>query len=168
MPGEDKGEDVYKDDVDARIEQNAALLRKEIDERKERLRAIVSKLDDPVFQGALMHTVVQEKENQNRILKNIYAEIERLRGLEERIERIEEKLGKATTPEIPSEMALPEVDAQIMKFVRARKRACAEDVQRKLRYRGKNAASARLNRLYSLGMLNKAQAGRKVWYFLRE
>ncbi len=162
-----KDEDIYKSDANARIEENATLLRKELDERKEKLKAVVAKLDDPVFQGALMYTVAQEKENQNRILKNIYAEVERLRGLEGRIGRLEERLGKATTPENPSEIPLPEVDAQIIEFIRASKKACAEDVQKKFRYRGKNAASARLSRMYSIGVLNKAQSGRKVWYFLR-
>jgi len=159
-------EDVYKADANARIEENAVLLRKELDDRKEKLKAVVAKLDDPVFQGALLHTVVQEKENQNRILKNIYAEIERVRGLEERVARLEGQAGRAagTTDAIP----LPEVDAQIIEFVRASGKVCAEDVQKKFRYRGKNAASARLSRMYSMGILNKAQSGRKVWYFLRK
>jgi len=161
MVHSDVGQDVYKDNADARIEQNATLLRKELEERKEKLKAVVAKLDDPVFQGALLHTVVQEKENQNRILKNIYAEIERLRGLEERVAKLE---GKAiATDAIP----LPEADARIIEYVKSVGKACAEDVQKKLGYRGKNGASARLNRLYSLGVLNKVQAGRKVLYFVR-
>ena len=161
-------EDVYKDDATARVEQNAVLLRKELDDRKDRLKANIAKLDDPVVIGALLSTVVQEKESQNRILKNIYAELEVVRGLEERLSRLEERLGKATVPEVPSEMALPEVDAQIKELIRAAGKMCAEDVQMKFGYRGKNAASARLNRLYSLGVLNKQQVGRKVWYFLRK
>lgn len=163
----DKDEDVYKSDAGSRVNENIALAQKELDQIKERLKANIAKLDDPVVIGGLLSTVVQEKESQNRILKNIYAEIERLRGLEGRMSRLEERLGKATTPEIPSEIPLPEADARIVEYVRSVGKACAEDVQRKLGYRGKNAASARLSRMYSMGVLNKTQAGRKVWYFLR-
>jgi len=162
MTGQQRNEDVYKSNESA-VEQSYALLKKEAAEIKGRAQAIAEKLDDPLFQGALLNAVVHEKENTNRILKNIYAELEKARGLEERVARLEEKGKAMSTDAIP----LPEADARIVGFIRSAGKACAEDVQRKFGYKGKNGASARLNRLYMLGALNKTQVGRKVLYFVR-
>ena len=65
------------------------------------------------------------------------------------------------------EMLLAPVDEQILHLIRARGRVCASDVQIQFKYKGKNAASARLSRLYELGLLEKAQAGRTVYYRMR-
>ena len=163
MPENQRKEDVYKSN-DASVDQSYAVLKKEVAEIKSRAQAVAEKLDDPIFQGALMNAIVQEKENTNRILKSIYAELEKARGLEERVARLEEKAGKAmSTDAIP----LPEADARIIEFLREKGKACAEDVQKKLGYKGKNGASARLNRLYMLGAVSKAQVGRKVLYFAK-
>jgi len=42
--------------------------------------------------------------------------------------------------------------------------ACAEDIKREMNYRGRNAASARLNRLHKQGLLDRYQLGHKVYY----
>jgi hypothetical protein len=39
-------------------------------------------------------------------------------------------------------------------------------VRRALNYRGTNAASARMNKLFEKGVLDKEQVGRKVYYVL--
>lgn len=65
------------------------------------------------------------------------------------------------------ELLLSSTDEQIVSLVGLRGVACAEDVQAHFKYKGKNAASARLNRLASLGVLEKQQAGRRVYYKLR-
>jgi len=44
-------------------------------------------------------------------------------------------------------------------------KASAEEVRAKFKYKGKNAASARLNRLCDMGLLEKQQAGKKVYFF---
>ncbi|VVB56557.1 Uncharacterised protein [uncultured archaeon] len=78
--------------------------------------------------------------------------------------------GSATPTSVLSaqrEMLLAPADEQIMRLVRARGHVCATDVQIEFKYKGKNAASARLSRLYELGLLEKTQAGRTVYYRMR-
>ena len=78
--------------------------------------------------------------------------------------------GSATPTAIETadrELLLAPVDEQIVAMIRASGHVSATDVQIKFKYKGKNAASARLNRLYELGLLEKAQAGRVVYYRMR-
>ncbi len=65
------------------------------------------------------------------------------------------------------ELLLAPADEQIVNLIRARGHVCATDVQVKFKYKGKNAASARLSRLYELGLLEKSHAGRTVFYRMR-
>ena len=65
------------------------------------------------------------------------------------------------------EMLLSSTDEQMVNLLRARGAVCAEDVRAHFKYKGKNAASARLNRLAGLGVLEKQQAGRRVYYRMR-
>jgi len=41
-------------------------------------------------------------------------------------------------------------------------------VRKKFGYKGKNAASARLSRMYDLGLLDKKQVGRAVLYCTKQ
>ncbi|MEW5996216.1 MAG: BlaI/MecI/CopY family transcriptional regulator [Candidatus Micrarchaeota archaeon] len=111
------------------------------------LQQNLEKFRDPVVLGELMFQLLEERENTNRILKNIL----------QRLEAIEKPAG-------PEEPLLPELDEKIMDFVRKRGKATAEEVQAEFGYRGRNGASSRLNRLCMLGMLAKRQAGRKVFF----
>jgi uncharacterized membrane protein len=65
---------------------------------------------------------------------------------------------------VNSNLMLSPVDEQILKIVRERGAVCAEDIRQALKYKGQNAASARLARLASLNILKKYQAGRRVYY----
>ncbi len=110
----------------------------------------------------------------------------RLGRLEGRLTALESRLPAAGTPSagtigvsvsgsgIPTqavssarELLLAPADEQIITLIRARGHVCALDVQMQSKYRGKNAASARLSRLYELGLLEKQQAGRTVYYRMR-
>jgi len=166
----DENEDIFKRSASQpdKFGENVAVIKKEIEEHNNRLKAIADKLNDPVYIAGIMLAVQNERENTNRILKNIYAELERVKNLEERVRKLEEIATNTTMPSEVLEPVLPDVDAQIVDFIREKTRVCAEDVQRRFNYKGKNAASARLNRLYDMGILNKAQVGRKVYYFLRQ
>jgi predicted HTH transcriptional regulator len=86
----------------------------------------------------------------------------RLEGIEKRLDGIERELGKEVSDDI-----LGDIDGKIIEFVKKNGKACAEDLQRAFNYRGKNAASARLNKLHSQGLLEKKQAGRRVYYFAK-
>lgn len=127
--------------------------------------------------GSVEMPDVQEKELEKRsvetrtILREVKETTEmellrqiagRLESIERRLEGIEREMGREVSDEI-----LGDVDGRIIEFVKKNGKACAEDLQRAFNYRGKNAASARLNKLHSQGLLEKKQAGRRVYYFAK-
>ncbi|MDD2655820.1 MAG: hypothetical protein PHQ80_04095 [Candidatus ainarchaeum sp.] len=111
------------------------------------LQQNLEKFRDPVVLGELMYQLLEERENTNRILKNILQRMEAL----EKPRELEEPL-------------IPEMDEKIVEFVRKKGKATADDVQAEFGYKGKNGASSRLNRLGALGLLKKRQVGRKVYF----
>jgi len=118
------------------------------------LETNMAKFRDPVVLGELVYRLLEERENTNRMLKNILAKLDAL-----------EAKGMNTAPVPAMERILPEVDEQIMSFIREKGRCTAEDVRAEFHYKGKNAACARLNRLCDVGLLQKQQAGKKVYFF---
>jgi len=116
----------------------------------------VEKFRDPVILGEMIYKLLEERENTNRILKNLLIKIERLE---------KQQASHAAPVEEVEEPLLPEVDAKILEFVQETGKVTAEEVRNKFKYKGKNAASARLNRLYELGLLRKKQVGKKVYFF---
>jgi len=111
------------------------------------LQQNLEKFKDPVVLGELMYQLLEERENTNRILKNL---LQRLEALEK--------------PRELEEPLIPEMDEKIVEFVRKKGKATADDVQAEFGYKGKNGASSRLNRLGALGLLSKRQVGRKVFF----
>lgn len=112
------------------------------------LETQMEKFKDPLVLGELMYKLLEERENTNRILKNILAKLEQLEGM----------------PSSEKEILLPEVDEGMLQFVSEQGKATAEDVRARFNYKGSNAASARLNRLYERGLLEKKQVGRKIYF----
>jgi predicted transcriptional regulator len=135
---------------------NASAFREEIHSDVE---ANMVKFNDPVVLGELMYKLLEERENTNRILKNILAKLETMEA-------------KTTTAGVAQYMPteeqpmIPEVDEKIIDLVRKVGKVTAEDVKKEFNYKGKNAASARLNRLYEMNLLQKKQVGKKVFFFL--
>jgi len=116
-------------------------------------KRIAKKLkEEPLLVGVLLAKLIEERENTNRLMKTLIA----------RLEAIEKKLGM----EVSEETILSETDEAMMEFVKEMGKVTAEDVQKRFKYKGKNAASQRLNRLYESGLLRKKQAGKKVYYFI--
>lgn len=152
-------EHTYKHDANTPIEHSVAY--KEVDAAKKEILSEVEKevlkFKDPTVLGALMYSVTREKENTNRLLKEVITRLERL---EQRLEKIEGS-SSGTRGE---HVLLSDTDEQIVDYVKKAGKACAEEVQKALHYKGRNAASARLNQLFSMGLLEKAQVGRKVFY----
>ena len=62
------------------------------------------------------------------------------------------------------EVPISWLDAEILKNVQVLGMACADDIKKRMNYKGRNAASVRLNRLYRQGVLDRYQLGRKVYY----
>lgn len=121
--------------------------------------ALKKDFKDPVFIGTLLHSLSEERSSTNAILKEINARFERLEG---RIAALE----RPSAPKPPLPM-LPDVDSDIVGFVKAKGHCTAAEVQKKFKYKGANGASARLNNLFRQGLLDKAQVGRKVVFSAR-
>jgi len=61
---------------------------------------------------------------------------------------------------------LSETEERILELAKRRGRICAQEVQKDMGYSGKNAAAARLNRLYRMGLLRKKRGEDKVMYYM--
>ncbi len=115
-----------------------------------------SKMKNPLVVGALLNKLTEERQSTNLLLREINAKLEKIEQLEKRLADIESGKREKTL--------LPEVDKIIITFIEKKGAVCAEEVQAKFKYKGKNAASARLNRLCNLGLLKKIQVGKKVYF----
>lgn len=135
----------------------------ELKEAFDEFKEFREQMKNPLVVGAMLHKLSEERASANLVLREINAKLDRLLAMEERISKLEAKLG---APVLSADL-LPEIDAGILAFVAKKGKACAEDVQQKFKYRGTNAASSRLNRMARDGLLKKAQVGRKV-YFIAE
>jgi uncharacterized protein (DUF342 family) len=142
---DDKKQSVYKTD--------GSMLEKEINAD---LAEQLAKFKDPVVLGELVYKLLEERENTNRILKTLLRRIEELQNAksEKKKDEISAEIGAM----------LPKIDEEIMNAVKGLGKATAQQIQEKFKYKGKNGASSRLNRLYSLGLLTKKQVGRKVYF----
>ncbi len=123
----------------------------------------IAKLRDPVVLAALMHTAATERENTNRLLKTLIERLDaKFSEVESRLASLESGSGVRGAGE--EEVLLPSVDEEILAFVKEKRHVSAEDVRRRFGYKGKNAASARLNRMFEMGLLSKRQVGRAVLF----
>ncbi|MBI4361396.1 hypothetical protein HY572_06535 [Candidatus Micrarchaeota archaeon] len=113
-------------------------------------------MKDPLVVGALLQALHEERTSTNLVLKEINA----------KLDRIESRLSAANSALTPSnaQPIIADVDQDIMDFVSTASKVTAQDVQEKFNYKGSNAASARLNALFRLGLLVKHQAGKKVYF----
>lgn len=67
-------------------------------------------------------------------------------------------------PESMEEFPISGLDAKILQYIQTKEMACAEDIRKEMNYKGKNAASARLNVLFKRGILQRYQMGHTVYY----
>lgn len=114
---------------------------------------------DPITLAAILFARLETQQSTNLILKNLYAKIEKLEA------ELKELKEKKETNKQPIEL-LPEQDKKIIEEVRKKGFATADDIKNALNYKGRNSASSRLNKLYSLGILEKFRVGKKVYYKL--
>ena len=122
----------------------------------------IQKLRDPLVLAALMHTAATERENTNRLLKTLIERLDaKFAEVDARLASIENGV---RAPAGEEEVLLPSVDEEILAFVKEKRHVSAEEVRRRFGYKGKNAASSRLNRMFELGLLAKRQVGRAVLY----
>lgn len=158
-------------------------IEKEIQDMKEELKHLNSKSLEK------MREVVEEKikseetgSNLITLLKYMMDENRKrdmiLKSMSDKLEKLEENLEADYYEQDDTEketylqennkigrvQPLSELDAKIMQMVQIKGMACADDIKKAMGYNGRNAASARLNRLYRIGLLERYQLGHKVFY----
>lgn len=114
-------------------------------------------LKDPLAVGLAVYRLAEERKKTNYLFKEIL----------KKLDAIAKSLGKEKTPPKTSEELLSEVDKNIIDYVQQSGKVDAEMIRGHFDYRGKNAASARLNSLFQRGLLTKARAGKKVLYWVQ-
>ena len=127
------------------------------------LEANLERFKDPIVLGEISYQLLQERENTNRLLKNIHQKLEALEAGMPNTSTTTSSPMQVTPKDL--EMMLPEVDEGIMQFARKNMKVTADDVQKEFNYKGKNGACARLNRLCDMNLLDKRQVGKKVFFF---
>jgi len=127
------------------------------DELSKDVKYDLEQFKDPYVVGAMIHRLVEERRLTNAMLRDLHKKLNR-------VIEIMETQGPATAS---ATELLTEQDQKILAFVRDAGKACAEDVQGQFEYRGKNAASARMNALAKQGLLKKARVGKKVYFLTR-
>ena len=104
--------------------------------------------------GLLLYRLAKEREASNAMFKQISEQLERIASL----------LQKGSTEQV--NRIISDIDQKILAHIQRNGKVDAEEIQSIFQYRGKNAASARLNDLYEKGLLKKGRAGKKVFYWV--
>lgn len=114
---------------------------------------------DPATIGLLLYRLSKEREKSNFLFKQILEKLDAIKkGLSKTPPKIESKIELET---------LSEVDQEIIVYTKKHGKIDAEQLREHFHYKGKNAASARLNALFQKGLLTKARAGKKVLYWVK-
>ncbi len=119
-----------------------------------------NQIQDPVAIGLMLYQLAEERKSTNLIIKNLNSQIEALGA---KIEGMAQQQGRKNQETAD----LTDRDIEVLEHVREKGRICADELQKKLGYKGKNAASARLSKLFHEGRLEKEYAGRRVYYRIR-
>lgn len=116
---------------------------------------------------SLMKYLIDQNARTTLILKRMSENIEKLES-EVNVEYGEENQSENLQypQKLMKELPISELDAKILQFIQRQRNsmACAEDLKSLMNYKGKNAASSRLNRLYKADLLTRYQLGHKVYY----
>ncbi len=115
---------------------------------------------------SLLKYIVNENKKTTLLLEGISRSLARLEdGLhdqyyEDEAASPEEGVATRAAKEVP----VSSLDAEIIKCIQIKGMACADDIKKAMNYKGRNAASMHLNRLYKMGIIERYQLGRKVYY----
>jgi hypothetical protein len=114
----------------------------------------------------LLKYMMNESKSTTMILKAMAEKLEKIDS-EINADYYEQEDQETTYPQenkLAKVQPVSELDAKIIQLVQVRDMACADDIKKIMSYKGRNAASARLNRLHKLGLLERYQLGHKVYY----
>ena len=120
------------------------------------IQTVMKESSNPAFLAALLFKLTKEREETNKILKNI----------EEKFTKLQEILvNSSSNSHTKLEVnILSEPDQHIMQLVDELVLVSAKDVKERLSYKKENAASQRLSNLVKEGHLKRIRSGRKVLF----
>ena len=142
----------------------------EFHELTHNLSEAMLEVKDSIAIGTMLYTIAEEKKSSNLIIREINGKFD---NLMEKIEKISTQLAELNqllrkSKKVEKEtFMLSERDKEILDFIEERKIVCADDIKKKFNYKGRNAASARLSKLFKDNLLEKEYVGRKVYYRLK-
>jgi hypothetical protein len=114
---------------------------------------------------ALFKYVMDENRKTNIILKEMYGKLERMESdLDADYYEQDDQAHLQENNRFAKVQPVSGLDAKIMQIIQISGMACADDIKKQMNYNGRNAASARLNKLHKLGLLERYQLGHKVYY----
>lgn len=118
---------------------------------------------NPMFMATLLFKLAEEREKTNKLLERIEDKFDEIM-----LRMKTENANPLQNNELsePSSI-LSEQDQIIMHMVHTSGKVTAVEIKTELGYKGTNAASQRLNRLFKEGHLRKLQSGRNVFYLAR-
>lgn len=121
---------------------------------------------DPTMIAVLLFKLVEERQKTNSLLEKIFEKFEEiLKRADAQAPLDSQHQGSQLSQKIA--VVLPEQDQLILHAVQEKGQVTAKEIRKELGYKGNNAASQRLNKLYKEGHLRKIQSGRKVVYLAR-
>ncbi len=126
------------------------------------VQEIMELSENPVFVSILLFKLAEERRKTNQLLEELNKKYDSIMlELKTKGTSVGEAHQLTTEEDIN---VLPEQDQQILNLVQDKGLTSAEEVQKALSYKGRNAASQRLNMLYKQGYLKKIQSGKKVLF----
>jgi hypothetical protein len=149
------------------IQKNIANIREKTDKEKELLAEKERSEETSSNLFSLIKYMVDENKRTTMLLKSISENMARLEsGIRDNSYYEEEEVEDQRQNVVRGAREIPVswLDAEILKNIQVLGMACADDIKKSMNYKGRNAASMRLNRLYRLGVLDRYQLGRKVYY----
>jgi hypothetical protein len=137
--------------------------------KEESLRSILSEKEkvEETSSGllTLLKFVISENKSTRQMIERMSTTLSKL---EAEVNAVEEEEFEAQPQEQePAErptVVLSGLDTKIVQYIQIKSMACADDIKKMMGYKGRNAASARLNKLKMMGILTRHQAGHKVFY----
>lgn len=146
--------------------QEAELLKKvspKFEELSFDIREIMQLSNNPAFIGALLFKLAEEREKSNQLMQKMLDKFDQIM-LEMKTKNTSLTSQQNEVPSSKKIELLPEQDQLILQKAVEYGQVTAGDIKAALGYKGQNAASQRLNKLFKEGHLKKIQSGKKVYY----
>jgi predicted HTH transcriptional regulator len=129
------------------------------------LSTAVQQIQDPVAIATMLYSIAEEKKSSNLVVRDINYKLDNIALKLEQLSKTLEKFNKYLEKrDATPNRDISERDSEVISFVRQKKKISAKELQDKFEYRGRNAASARLSKLFKEGILEKTYIGREVYY----